>query len=67
LRGRVGQGHGREGFIEELHRKKVKAGEMFGAAYIVGWFDDVEEMNKVYDRHRGKRTLTVTGETFRLE
>jgi hypothetical protein len=54
-------------FIEELHRKKVKAGETFGAAYIVGWFDDVEEMNKVYDRYRGKHTLVVADGKFRLE
>ena len=37
-------------FIEELHGRKVKAGESFGAAYIVGWFDDVKEMEKTYDR-----------------
>jgi len=54
-------------FIEELHRKKVKAGETFGAAYVVGWFDDVAEMNKVYDRHKGKRTLVVADGKFRLE
>jgi hypothetical protein len=54
-------------FIVELHRKKVKAGETFGAAYVVGWFDDVEEMNKVYDRHKGKRTLVVADGKFRLE
>ena len=28
-------------FIQELHKRKVKAGETFGAAYVVGWFDDV--------------------------
>ena len=26
-------------FIEELHGRAVKAGESFGAAYAVGWFD----------------------------
>src|ERR671937_40801 len=31
-------------FIEELHGKRVKAGESFGAAYVVGWFGDVAEM-----------------------
>ena len=50
-----------------MHRKKVKAGETFGAAYVVGWFDDVEEMNKVYDRYKGKRTLVVADGKFRLE
>jgi len=54
-------------FIEELHRKKVKAGETFGAAYVVGWFDDVAEMEKVYDRYKGKRSLVVEGDKYRLE
>src|SRR5262249_10440042 len=54
-------------FIEELHRKNVKAGESFGAAYVVGWFDDVAEMEKVYDRYRGARSLVVSDGKFRLE
>jgi hypothetical protein len=54
-------------FIEEIHRKKVKAGEAFGAAYIVGWFDDIADMEKVYDAHKGKRRLVVEGGKFRLE
>jgi cytochrome c-type biogenesis protein CcmE len=54
-------------FIQELHGKKVKAGETFGAAYIVGWFDDVAEMEKVYDRYKGKRTLKVAEGKFTLE
>jgi hypothetical protein len=51
-------------FIEELHGKKVKAGETFGAAYVVGWFDDIPEMEKVYDRYKGARTLTVDKSGF---
>jgi hypothetical protein len=54
-------------FIEELHRKKVKAGESFGAAYVVGWFDDVAEMEKVYDKFKGKRSIVVEDGKFRLE
>ncbi len=54
-------------FIEELHRKKVKAGETFGAAYIIGWFDDIAEMEKVYDRYKGKRNLVVADGKYRLE
>ncbi len=54
-------------FIEELHRKKVKAGDTFGAAYIVGWFDDLAEMRNVYDRYKGKRTIVVEKGKFRLE
>jgi hypothetical protein len=54
-------------FIQELHRKKVKAGESFGAAYVVGWFDDVAEMEKVYDRYKGRRAIVLEGDQFRLE
>ena len=42
-------------FIEELHRKDVKAGESFGAAYAVGWFDDIAAMEKVCDEYKGKK------------
>jgi hypothetical protein len=54
-------------FIEELHGRKVKAGESFGAAYVLGWFDDIGEMERVYDRHKGATRLTVTAERFVLE
>jgi hypothetical protein len=54
-------------FIQELHGKKVKAGETFGAAYIVGWFDDVAAMEQVYDRYKGKRKLRVGEKRFALE
>jgi hypothetical protein len=54
-------------FIEELHRRKVKAGDRFGAAYAVGWFDDVKEMEKVADRHKGATRIAVKDGAFRLE
>jgi hypothetical protein len=54
-------------FIQELHGRKVKAGESFGAAYAVGWFDDVKGMETVYDRYKGKRAIVVEKGTFRLE
>lgn len=54
-------------FIEELHGKKVKAGETFGAAYIVGWFDDLDEMRRVYDRYKGKQRIVIEKGKLRLE
>jgi hypothetical protein len=54
-------------FIQELHGRKVKAGESFGAAYVVGWFDDIAEMEKVYNRLKGARSLTVKDAKFALE
>jgi hypothetical protein len=54
-------------FIQELHGRTVKTGESIGAAYVVGWFDGVDEMGKVYDAHRGKSRIAVEGKQFRLE
>lgn len=54
-------------FIQELHGRDVKAGETFGAAYVIGWFDDGATMEKVYDRYRGARKLSVKDGAFTLE
>lgn len=43
--------------IEEIGGRPVKPGDVFGAAYIVGWFDSIEEMEEVYDRHAGNSGL----------
>jgi len=40
-------------FIQELGREKVQAGEKFSAAYIIGFFDSIEEMEEAYDLHYG--------------
>jgi len=53
--------------IEEIHGKPVKAGESFGAAHIVGYFDSIEEMHKVYDRYKGHTALTADTAGWRLE
>ncbi|VTS05844.1 hypothetical protein [Tuwongella immobilis] len=54
-------------FIQELHGKRVQAGQSFGAAYVVGWFDSVDEMHRVYDQYRGKSKIVLDGTQFRLE
>jgi hypothetical protein len=53
-------------FIQELHMRPVKAGDRFGAAYIVGWFDSIDAMKAIYDKHKGHTTLTTTADSFRL-
>jgi hypothetical protein len=53
-------------FIEELHQRNVKAGDSFGAAYVVGWFDDIAEMEKVYDKYKSKSRIVVTKGTWFL-
>jgi hypothetical protein len=54
-------------FIQELHGRKVKAGETFGAAYIVGYFDDIPSMEKAYDRYKGARTIEIKDKSWRLK
>jgi len=47
-------------FIEEIGGRRVAAGESFGAAYVVGWFDDLEQMHGTYDEHRGASAVSAT-------
>src|SRR5439155_20511258 len=54
-------------FIQELHQKRVKVGESFGAAYVVGWFHDIREMEKTYDRYQRARKIVIDDGKFRLE
>ncbi len=53
-------------FIQELHGKAIKAGERFGAAYVVGYFDDIASMQAVYDRYRSVRAIRVKGDRLQL-
>jgi hypothetical protein len=46
--------------IEEIGGRPVKAGESFGAAFVVGFFDSVAEMERVYDEHAGHNGLEVS-------
>jgi hypothetical protein len=52
-------------FIEEIGRP-VKAGGSFGAAYIVGYFDSIEEMERVYDEYAGHSGLQVDAQGWKL-
>lgn len=52
--------------IEEIHGKKVKAGDTFSATHIVGYFDNLREMHTIYDRYKGHTSLTVDEKGWRL-
>lgn len=52
--------------IEEVHGKPVKAGGSFSAAHVVGYFDTIEAMHKVYDRNKGHTGLTADKTGWRL-
>ena len=46
-------------FIQEIGGFPVQAGQTFGAAYAVGWFDDVDSMHAVAAKHRGVSTIDL--------
>jgi hypothetical protein len=50
-------------FIQEIGQRGIREGESFGAAYVVGWFDSVDEMQRVYDQHRGAAGLALSSDT----
>lgn len=52
--------------IEEFGGRPVKAGESFAAAFLVGFFDSIEEMHEVYDAHKGYTRLEVAPDGWRL-
>ena len=45
--------------IEEIGGRPIKPGESFGAAFIVGFFDSIDEMHAVYDQFAGHSHLIV--------
>ncbi|MBN1418186.1 MAG: class I SAM-dependent methyltransferase [Planctomycetes bacterium] len=54
-------------FIQEIGGTDVEAGKKIGAAYAVGFFDSIEEMERVYDRYRGKHRIAVGETGFSLQ
>ncbi len=52
--------------IQEFGGRPVAAGGSFSAAFIVGYFDSLDELHAVYDRYRGAATLTVEPAGWRL-
>jgi hypothetical protein len=52
--------------IEEFGGRPIRPGESFQAAFIVGYFDSVEEMQAVYDEFRGHTGLEVSESEWRL-
>ena len=51
--------------IEEFGGRPVKAGS-FSAAFLVGFFDSVDQMHEVYDAHKGHTRLEVTCDGWKL-
>ncbi len=52
--------------IEEFGGRPRRAGESFSAAFIVGYFDSIEEMHKIYDRYKGNTGLIADEKGWKL-
>jgi hypothetical protein len=52
--------------IEEFGERPIKAGEHFSAAFIVGFFDTLEEAEKVYDDNKGAVEVTADESGWKL-
>jgi hypothetical protein len=53
--------------IEEYGGRPIKPGDSFSAAFIVGFFDSIDEMHQVYDQHRGMSGLEASEAGWRLK
>ncbi len=53
--------------IQEIGGWRVQEGESFGAVHLVGYFDDVDEMERVFDEHKGAKFLQVTKSGWKLK
>ena len=51
--------------IEEFGGRPIRPGQSFRAAFLVGYFDSIEEMRAVYDRYRGTTGLEVTADGWK--
>ncbi|MDX1983256.1 MAG: hypothetical protein SFV51_23500 [Bryobacteraceae bacterium] len=52
--------------IQEIGGRPVEPGESFRAAYIVGFFDSIQEMHRVYDRYAGHSGLEASEAGWKL-
>lgn len=52
--------------ILEMHGRPTKAGDTFSATHIVGWFDEIEEMHALADKHHGCTMLTADKHKWEL-
>ena len=53
--------------IQEIGGWRVRKGETFGAVHLVGFFDDISETERTFDRYKGARLLTVTRKGWELQ
>ena len=52
--------------IEEFGGRPIRAGESFSAAFVVGYFDSIDQMQQVYDQYKGNTCLEASPGGWRL-
>jgi len=52
--------------IEEFGGRPIEPGQSFRAAFIVGYFDSIDQMHEVYDQYKGHTGLEVTEQGWKL-
>lgn len=52
--------------IQEFGGRPVPAGGSFSAAFVVGYFDSIDQMHAVYDRYRGATELAADANGWQL-
>jgi len=52
--------------ILEFGERPIRAGESFSAAFVVGYFDSIDEMNRVYDQYKGHTRLEASAAGWKL-
>jgi len=52
--------------IEEIGGRAIQPGQSFGAAFIVGFFDSILEMEQVYDQYAGRTGLEAGEQGWKL-
>ena len=53
--------------IHEFGERPIRAGDTFSAAFIVGWFDSIEDMQATYDEFKGASRLEVDSKAWQLK
>jgi len=53
--------------IQEFGGRPVREGESFSAAFLIGYFDSISEMERVYDRYRGAAAIEVSPDGWRFQ
>jgi hypothetical protein len=52
--------------IQEIGGRPVNPGDTFSAAFVVGFFDSIEEMEAIYDKYSGATGLQVSSSGWKL-